>query len=103
VALPEEELNSMLKTAASLKPGRDDEPESSSASEESSSTSVEIDPVETVENADTEGWSLWKVLLVLGLALLVGIVIGAVKDAVESGRKQANQFAHDFTPDGPVV
>jgi len=98
VAMPEGQLNSMLKTAASMKPEGDDEAESSSTTEESSSTSIDVDPVETVENADAEGWPLWKILLVLGLAALAAITIGAIKEAAENGQEQAHEFAQQRVP-----
>lgn len=103
VAMPETELNNMLEAAASLKPdgSEDDEETSSSSSQksETSSTSLDVDPVETVENADTEGWSVWTVLLLLGLAVVAGVVWGMLKDAAQNSREQANQFAHRHGPD----
>jgi len=104
VAMPETELNAMLREAANtVTADSDDEETSSSSSSESetSSASLDVDPVETVENADTEGWSVWIILLVLGLALAAVVVWGMLKDAAQNTREQANQFADQRGPDIP--
>ena len=113
VAMPESELNTMLREAAAsageaaASAGEavtgGEESEESTDDEDTSIDTPSLDPDDVAEKADENGWGLGAVLALFVLAVVAGVVWGHIKNTAENARERGQQLTTGRDPAIPGV
>jgi hypothetical protein len=94
VAMPESELNEMLRATGNAVTGGGEPEESTEVDgEDLSVDSPSLDADEVAAKADENGWGLETIVVLAVITVLAGAVSGALRDAAETATQKRQQWS----------